>query len=182
MSIGYIIQQKIIHVGANPGIKFLARIFREKPVTQDTIAKSISDRSSLSIGDVYSVFQGFKEDIAGHLSEGKTVKIAFLGTFYPSIKAIAQDTKDQVKSTTIENVNIRFLPSKELISIVRAAGLKYINLEIKGVQYRSPMQGKMESEEFDPENDIYDPESENFDKEPQEKEQSPDKNELKAKK
>ncbi len=182
MSIGYIIQKKLIQVGANPGLKFLARIFREKPVTQDTIAKSISDRSSLSIGDVYSVFQGLKEEIAKYLSEGKTIKIEFLGTFYPSIKAIAKESIEEVKSTTIETVNIRFLPSKELIGIVRAAGVKYINIDIKGVQYRDSAQGRMESSEFDSDNDIYDPESENFDPEIEEKEQSPDKKEQKGKK
>lgn len=140
MSIGYVIQKRRIAVGTTPGIKFVARIFREKFITQEKIAKNIADQSSLSMGDVYNVFQCLKEEIAKNLSEGKGVKLDLLGTFSPSIKAIAKDTMEEVKSTTIENVYVNFLPSKELIEAIRAAGVEYIDTNITGIQYRNTLE------------------------------------------
>lgn len=140
MSIGYVIQKRRIAVGTTPGIKFVARIFREKFITQEKIAKDIADQSSLSIGDVYNVFQCLKEEIAKNLSEGKGVKLDLLGTFSPSIKAIAKDTMEEVKSTTIENVYVNFLPSRELIEAIRAAGVEYIDTNITGIQYRNTLE------------------------------------------
>jgi len=140
MSIGYVIQKRRIAVGTTPGIKFVARIFREKFITQEKIAKNIADQSSLSMGDVYNVFQCLKEEIAKNLSEGKGVKLDLLGTFSPSIKAIAKDTMEEVKSTTIENVYVNFLPSRELIEAIRAAGVEYIDTNITGIQYRNTLE------------------------------------------
>ncbi|MFA6806292.1 MAG: HU family DNA-binding protein [Bacteroidales bacterium] len=140
MSILYIIQQKLISVGSNPGLKFLARIFRGQIISQKVIAKEIADKSSLSVGDVYNVLESLREQIGLHLSQGHSVKLNLLGTFYSSIKAKAQETKEDVKSTSIENVFVGFLATKDLITVVRAAGLKYLDTNIKGVQYRDSLE------------------------------------------
>ena len=43
MAIGYVKVKRLISVGRNPGEKFLARIFREKPIGLSEIAKRIAD-------------------------------------------------------------------------------------------------------------------------------------------
>jgi len=159
MSIGYVIQKKRIAVGATPGIKFLARIFREKFVSQEKIAKDIADQSSLGVGDVYNVVQCLKEEIIKNLSEGKGIKLKLFGTFSVGIKAKAMNTIEEVKSNTIENIYINFLPSRELIEAIRAAGVKYIDTNITGVQYRNlPVEEleevKSESEESKSESEL----------------------------
>lgn len=60
MPIGYVKVKRLISVGRNPGEKFLARIFREKPIGLSEIAKRIADHSALSEGDVMSVLKNFE--------------------------------------------------------------------------------------------------------------------------
>ena len=96
MAIGYVIQLKKITVGALPGMKFIARIFREKKISQKMVAKDIAARSAMSIGDVLNVLQTLQEVIAIYLSEGKSVKLDLLGTFYPTIKSKAVNTKKKL--------------------------------------------------------------------------------------
>ncbi|MBP1629840.1 MAG: histone-like DNA-binding protein [Bacteroidetes bacterium] len=136
MSVGYIIQKKMIHVGYNPGEKYVARIFREQVITLKKLAQEIAASSSLSAGTVLDVAQSLFEKIADHASEGQTVKIDALGTFSVAINAKAVDTLEEVTPDTIERVYVRFTPSKDLKTIMENAGVKYKNLDIKGIQFR----------------------------------------------
>lgn len=137
MAISFIIQKRRITVGATPGVKFVARIFRESTISQLTIAKEIANSSSLSVGDVLSVIRSLQEKIAEHLSQGQGIRFDLLGIYKPAIKALAMNTMEKVKSSTVENVYINFLPNKELIEAIRAAGVEYIDTNITGIQYRN---------------------------------------------
>ena len=149
MAISFIIQKRRITVGATPGIKFVARIFRASTISQLTIAKEIASSSSLSVGDVLSVIRSVQEKIAEHLAQGQGINFELLGIYKPAIKAIAMNTMEEVKSSTIDHVSINFLPNKELIAAIRAAGVEYIDTNITGIQYRNatPEAGLDETEE-----------------------------------
>lgn len=136
MAIGYVIQLKKIVVGAFPGMKFIARIFREKASSQKKVARDIAARSSMSVGDVLNVLQTLQEVIAESLSEGKPVKLDLLGTFYPTIKSKAVNTKEEATSEIIEKIGMRFYPTLDLRDTLSKAGVKYIDTNIKGVQYK----------------------------------------------
>jgi predicted histone-like DNA-binding protein len=137
MAISFIIQKKRITVGATPGIKFIARIFRERSISQLKIAKEIASSSSLSVGDVLSVIRSLQEKMAEHLSEGQGIDLELLGIFKPAIRATAMNTMEEVKSSTVGKICIDFLPTKELKEIIANAGVLYIDTNITGVQYRN---------------------------------------------
>ena len=136
MAIGYVIQLKKITVGALPGMKFIARIFREKKISQKMVAKDIAARSAMSIGDVLNVLQTLQEVIAIYLSEGKSVKLDLLGTFYPTIKSKAVNTKEEATAEIIEKIGMSFYPTVDQRETLSKAGVKYIDTNIKGVQYK----------------------------------------------
>lgn len=136
MAIPYIIQKKMIHVGYNPGEKYVARVFRSQVVTQKELAKEISASSGMSAGTLLDMLQNLLEKSAIHLSEAQTIKLDPFGTFTVGIHAKAMNTLEEVTPDTIERVYIRFTPSQELKELVANAGVKYINLDIKGIQFR----------------------------------------------
>lgn len=136
MAIGYVIQQKKITVGATPGIKYVARIFREKQVDQMTVAKEIAKMSSMSIGDVLNVVQSLQEVMSSFLVQGKNVKLDLLGSFKIRMNATAVAAKDEVKPSTITKKSVGFSAGKELKEAIDNAGVEYIDLDIKGLQKR----------------------------------------------
>lgn len=136
MAVGYIIQKKNINVGYNPGEKYVAKIFKEKPITQKKIAHEIANSSAMTVGDVYNMLQAIQEKIAQYLSEGIPIKLDLLGIFTPGISAKAVDTLEEVTPDTIERIYVRFNPTVDLKEVITKSGVKYIDLNIKGIQFR----------------------------------------------
>jgi len=100
----------MIVVGLTPGMKFLARIFRNEPVDFERIAEEISENSTMSSGDVMGVLRQLEKVIMLHILDGTTVKLGALGTFSAIINATACATKEEVKASTIKRVWINFRP------------------------------------------------------------------------
>lgn len=134
MPIGYIKVKRLISVGRNPGEKFLARIFREKPIGLSEIAKRIADHSALSEGDVMSVLKNFESEMMYSLSQGKAIQLGILGNFTPAIRSKAVDSADAVTVDTIRGVKVNFRPSAELNTQMKKAGFRLVDLSVGGLQ------------------------------------------------
>ena len=80
--------------------------------------------------------QTLQEVIAIYLSEGKSVKLDLLGTFYPTIKSKAVNTKEEATADIIEKIGMSFYPTVDLRETLSKAGVQYIDTNIKGVQYK----------------------------------------------
>lgn len=132
--ISYIKIKKRIAVGATPGVKFMARIFREKAVDLKTIADRISATSTMSKGDIIGVLQQLEIVLAWYIVEGIPIKLGVLGSFETGIQATACNTLEEVTEETIKRKYIIFKPSIELKKMLDDAKVNYLDLNIAGLQ------------------------------------------------
>ena len=82
-----------------------------KPVTTDQVADRLALISTVSRGDTYAVLKDLGGVLASFMSEGRTVKLEGVGTFYYTInadKGIAKPEEVTVKH--IKGVRVRFIP------------------------------------------------------------------------
>ena len=89
--IKYVKVKRLIQVGANPGLKYLARLFRSNDVTMDQLCEEISESTTVSYPDVLACLKALEITVSRHVMNGEAVKFAYLGSFIPAIKAKAQD-------------------------------------------------------------------------------------------
>ncbi|MCF0210392.1 MAG: HU family DNA-binding protein [Bacteroidales bacterium] len=134
MAIGYVRVKRQIMVGAEPGIKYMARLFRNNDVDLKRICKDISELSSLSEGDVLNCLKSFETVFYRYISNGHAVKLPYLGHFIPKFKSKTVNTLSQVTPETVTDVSVRFYPSKAFKKDIKGAGVYEVNTNITGLQ------------------------------------------------
>lgn len=130
----YVKVKRLIQVGASPGQKYLARLFRGSEVTIGQLCTEISESCTVGEPDVYATLKAMELVIARHLVRGSAVRLNLLGSFVPSLSAKAQETLDAVDASTIKGARCRFVASKHLKSSLSKTSFTERNLEIKGLQ------------------------------------------------
>lgn len=123
-----------ISVGANPGIKYLARIFRNKPIGFERVAEEIADSTTVSEVDVMAVLMALEKVITRHILDGTTVKLGALGYFEPNISAKAVDTLEEATIDTIRRLKVNFQPSVKFKKKLKASKATILEINIKGLQ------------------------------------------------
>lgn len=83
-----------------------------KPVTTDEISDRLAKISTVSRADTYAVLKELAGVMADYLTQGRTVKLDGLGTFYYSLTAAGQgvDSPKDVNASLIKGVRVRFIP------------------------------------------------------------------------
>jgi predicted histone-like DNA-binding protein len=86
-----------------------------KPVSSREVADQLSVLSTLTRGDTYAVIENLGQVLGNYMSQGRSVKIDGLGTFYYTANANKQGVKkaEEVKATLIKGVRVRFIPEVE---------------------------------------------------------------------
>jgi predicted histone-like DNA-binding protein len=138
MAINYVRVRRRIAVGQTPGVKFLARCFRSHDVTMDTIAKEISNATTVSYPDVLACLKALEIAVSAHVLNGSAVKFNYLGHFIPSIQAKACDTLEEVDISTIKRAKCRFYPSVAFMKDLAKTQFVLKDLEVKGYQGETP--------------------------------------------
>ena len=133
MSISYVVVKRDIHVGNNPGEKYIARMVREQSVDLNYIAEQIAGASTMSKADVMGVLQQLQVEMSYHFLRGASVKLGLLGTFTPYLRAKSQLNADEVKASTIKGLHITFRPSSWLNTKIKGASFNLIDPNIKGL-------------------------------------------------
>lgn len=83
-----------------------------KPVSTDEIADRLSQISTVSRADTYAVLKDLAGVLADYMSQGRTVKMEGLGTFYYTLNASGKGVADEkdVTAALITGVRVRFIP------------------------------------------------------------------------
>ncbi len=79
------------------------------------IAKTLSQKSSLTTGDVMNVLENLMEEILRWLSQGYSVSLGELGTFRLSLSSQGVKEQKEFNTRTIKK-KVVFLPSKSFKS------------------------------------------------------------------
>ena len=133
MAVEYVKVKRMIHVGENPGEKFLARIYRSQDIELDQIAKDIAGSTTISYPDVLGCLKAMEMQIGKYILQGHSVKLGLLGSFIPTIHAKVQESADKVDANTIQRFTCRFFPSTSFKSQFEKCSFKEANLEVKGL-------------------------------------------------
>lgn len=126
--------QRNLQVGSNPGIFFLARLFRSNDVSMDQLCQEITESTTINYADVLATLKSLEVNISRHITNGSAVKLGYLGSFIPSLKVKAQATLTDVDASTIKSARCRFNASPEFKRSLAKTSFSEANLEIKGLQ------------------------------------------------
>jgi len=100
--------------------KFYPSIVASGKVNQRDVAKRAAEMSTVSIGDTAAVVENFLAIIAQELAEGNIVQLGEFGSFWLRTETEGAETADDVRSTHISNVLVRFTPGKEFQQVLDA--------------------------------------------------------------
>lgn len=131
--VNYVKVKRDIHVGQNPGEKYVARLVRNQDIDLDTIAESIANSTTISYADVLATLKALELEISKAVLNGSAVKLGFLGAFIPTINAKSQLSADEVDASTITRFSCRFYPSTKFKHNLKTAKFSEKNMEIKGL-------------------------------------------------
>lgn len=131
--IKYVKVKRDIHVGQNPGERYVARLFRNLDLTLDDIAATISNSTTISYADVLATLKALEIEISKAVLNGSAVKLGYLGSFVPTIRAKSQLDADKVDATTITRFTCRFMPSISFKHTLSKVKYQEADLEVKGM-------------------------------------------------
>ena len=94
--------------------KYYACAKRGKLVSSKELAQEISERSSLTQGDVYGSLSALSDVIKNHLLLGNSIKLDGIGTISLSITSEPSDEEDKVNARTLKVGKICFKADREL--------------------------------------------------------------------
>lgn len=87
-------------------------VTKGRPATTDDVAKRLSLISTVSPGDTYAVLVNLGEVLGKLMSEGRSVRLKGVGTFYLSCQSENRgvDTPEEVSPAQITDIKVRFIP------------------------------------------------------------------------
>ena len=131
--INYVKVKRDIHVGQNPGERYLARLVRNTDVDLEQIAESISNSTTISYADVLATLKALEIEISRNILNGSAVKLGYLGSFIPQLNAKSQLDADKVDASTITRFSCRFYPSVKFKQNLKQVKYGEKDMGIKGL-------------------------------------------------
>ena len=131
--VNYVKVKRDIHVGQNPGERYVARLVRNQDIDLDSIAESISNSTTISYADVIATLKALEIEISKAILNGSAVKLNYLGSFIPQLNAKSQLDIDTCDASSITRYSCRFFPSTKFKHNLKQAKFGEKNMEIKGL-------------------------------------------------
>ena len=107
--------------------KYYASIIYDRPFTIDQMVKEIEKFSSLSEPDIRGVIIALENVIQDKFCDGRIIKFERLGNLYPSIHSNGVPTEEDVVSSVIKRVTIRYRPGDRLKASLKTAKLSKVS-------------------------------------------------------
>lgn len=92
-------------------------------ITFDQICKEVSDRCSLTPGDVKHAVSELADLYQFHLAEGRIVELGDLGRYKIGFQCKAEDHPDKLTKKSIKKFHLNFQPSKAVKKMLKV-GMK----------------------------------------------------------
>ncbi|MBN8707496.1 MAG: HU family DNA-binding protein [Bacteroidetes bacterium] len=126
MSVQYsIITRKNLQKPNDPP-KFYAVAKSRGEISLRELAKEISSTSTIAIGDVLGVLEGFIALVPKHISNGNIVRLGEFGSFSLSISSEGAPTEDDFHAGLIKSNSLNFRPGKEVQDALDAVKYKKV--------------------------------------------------------
>lgn len=116
-----------------------------KPVTTTEVARRISAGCTVNPADVSAVLTALGGVLGDFMTEGRTVKLDSVGTFYYTANASGNGvtTEKEVSATQITDVRIRFIPERHANSSRKTITRAFISGSISWDEWgKVPSAGK----------------------------------------
>ncbi|MDR2774799.1 MAG: HU family DNA-binding protein [Tannerella sp.] len=107
------------------GKKWYAVLRTIDQVGEKEVARQISDETTLNRKEAEMALDQFEKILLRLLLDGHSVQLGDWGSFHLTCNSKGSDTKDEVNANSIENLNIRFTPGKELKAAIQKAKFVY---------------------------------------------------------
>jgi predicted histone-like DNA-binding protein len=114
------------HNPGNPAApkKWYAILKRITMVREKEVARQIADETTLNRKEAEMALDQFQKVLIRLLSEGNSVQLGDWGSFYLTCNSEGKERKEDVTATSIQKVNIRFTPGKELKEALQKVSFK----------------------------------------------------------
>lgn len=114
MSVKFKVKQQPYDFAGNGVKKFFARASATNTVDFNSICETISDRSTVTKGDVMAVIEGCIFAMKSALQNGNIVKLGDFGSFRVGIKSESTLTEKEFTAAKIKSAHINFRPGPAL--------------------------------------------------------------------
>lgn len=130
-----------IVVGLTPGMKYLVRPKKKKPIGFEELAKRMQAHSSLTKADAYAAMLQMQDEALSELMEGNPVNLGKLGTLTPMFRSKAVDSLEEANESTITRKYLRYTPSAEVRKAIQDIPVELDKSDqMKGLQSSSNTQ------------------------------------------
>ena len=102
---------------------FAQAIIRQQYTTED-LCRDISDRSSFSSGDIMGLMTAMEELIFEYLASGYSFRLGNIGTFSAKVKSRAVSDKKEIRSGSVQAVDINFRSTPQAKRRMRSMNVK----------------------------------------------------------
>lgn len=118
--------RKLPHEMLGEGERLFPKLITNGTASNDDIARTITQRTGLSRGDVIAVMTELADAVANSVAEGKSVKVNGLGTFKAVVGLVDKEERTAWldaanRLTTARNVKLKtvnFRPARDLVEAV----------------------------------------------------------------
>jgi len=99
---------------ATKKIKYTAVPKHQEPVNREQFLEEMAMESTVTEHDVKAVLSSLQQHIWNNLRNGRAVRLGDLGSFHLTFHCRPTATEDEFRSSNIEKMNVRFVPSTRL--------------------------------------------------------------------